>query len=94
MTAPRVSRPRESERVAPSPGDRVSVDVRICAVQAAHRDRSELNIYDAWIVAAALESGCDAVLSEDMQHSRKFAALRIANPFRSNGASTMPHPAL
>ncbi|MFO0433423.1 MAG: PIN domain-containing protein, partial [bacterium] len=51
---------------------------RAFALASAH----ELNIYDASIVAAALESGCDAVLSEDMQHGQKFAALRIENPFR------------
>ncbi len=51
---------------------------RALALSSAH----ELNVYDASIVAAALESGCDAVLSEDMQHGQKFAALRIENPFR------------
>lgn len=56
----------------------LSVHERAFALASAH----ELNIYDASIVASALESGCDAVLSEDMQHGQKFAALRIENPFR------------
>jgi len=56
----------------------LSVHERALALASAH----ELNIYDASIVAAALESGCDTVLSEDMQHGQKFAALRIENPFR------------
>jgi predicted nucleic acid-binding protein len=56
----------------------LTVHERALALASAH----ELSIYDASIVAAALEGGCDAVLSEDMQHGQKFAALRIENPFR------------
>jgi predicted nucleic acid-binding protein len=41
-----------------------------------------LSIYDAMIVAAALEAGCDILWSEDMQNGRLFkGVLRIANPF-------------
>lgn len=41
-----------------------------------------VNIYDANIVAAAIESGCDLMFSEDFQHGRKFASLRVENPFQ------------
>jgi predicted nucleic acid-binding protein len=41
----------------------------------------DLNIYDASIVAAALENACDVVMSEDMQHGQMFTSLRIENPF-------------
>jgi predicted nucleic acid-binding protein len=44
---------------------------------------SQLNIYDASIVAAALEAGCDTLLSEDMQHGQKFEMLSIVNPYLS-----------
>lgn len=37
--------------------------------------------YDALIVAAALEAGCDTLFTEDMQHGRKFGRLTIVNPF-------------
>lgn len=40
-----------------------------------------LAFYDALIVAAALEAGCDTLYSEDMQHGRGFADLTIRNPF-------------
>lgn len=40
-----------------------------------------LHIYDALIVAAALEAGCDTLFSEDMQDGRKFGGLTIRNPF-------------
>ncbi len=39
--------------------------------------------YDALIVAAALERGCDTLFSEDMQHGRRVAGLTIVNPFVS-----------
>lgn len=41
-----------------------------------------LGIYDASIVAAAIESHCEIVLSEDMSHCQNFESVRIENPFR------------
>jgi predicted nucleic acid-binding protein len=41
-----------------------------------------LDFYDALIVAAARDAGCDTLFSEDLQHGRAFAALTIVNPFR------------
>ncbi len=38
-------------------------------------------IYDALIVAAALEARCDTLYSEDMQHGRQIGGLTIVNPF-------------
>ena len=41
------------------------------------------SLYDALIVASALDAGCDILLSEDMQHGRVIdARLTITNPFR------------
>ena len=40
-----------------------------------------LHFYDALIVAAAIEAGCDTLSSEDLQHSRSFGGLMIVNPF-------------
>jgi predicted nucleic acid-binding protein len=40
-----------------------------------------VSFYDALIVAAALQSGCDNLYSEDMQHDRAFGGLKIVNPF-------------
>lgn len=42
-----------------------------------------LSFYDALIVQAAIKSGCERVLSEDMQHGAVFAGVRIENPFAS-----------
>lgn len=40
-----------------------------------------LTVYDALIVAAALEAGRDRLYSEDMQHGRRFGDCEIVNPF-------------
>lgn len=40
-----------------------------------------LAFYDALIVAAAIEAGCDMLWSEDMQHGRVIDGLTIRNPF-------------
>ena len=45
-------------------------------------ERYSLSIYDAMIVAAALDSRCDTVWSEDMQHGLMIdGRLQIRNPF-------------
>jgi len=45
-------------------------------------ERYGFSIYDAMIVAAAMQAGCDSLLSEDMQHGMALdGGLRIVNPF-------------
>lgn len=45
-------------------------------------ERYGFSTYDAMIVAAALDAGCDILLSEDMQHGlRVDGRLTIRNPF-------------
>lgn len=44
-------------------------------------DRFQLSWWDSLIVAAALESRCEWLLSEDMQDGLKIENLRIRNPF-------------
>lgn len=46
-------------------------------------ERYGFSVYDAMIVSAALTSGCERLLSEDMQHGMVVEnRLRIVNPFR------------
>lgn len=46
-------------------------------------ERYVLNVYDAVIVAAALDAGCDTLWSEDMHHGLVVErTLTIRNPFR------------
>ena len=42
----------------------------------------ELSVFDALIVAAALDAGCQLLFSEDLQDGQRFGALTVENPFR------------
>ncbi|MDV6348696.1 PIN domain-containing protein [Nitrosomonas sp. Is35] len=44
--------------------------------------RCGFSFYDALIVAAALESGCTRLYTEDLQHGQQVGELLIENPFR------------
>jgi predicted nucleic acid-binding protein len=46
-----------------------------------------LPVYDALIVAAALEAECRILFSEDLQHGQKFGVLTVENPFRRQTGS-------
>jgi predicted nucleic acid-binding protein len=39
------------------------------------------SIYDALIVAVALQARCTTLYSEDLQHGQRIAALTVRNPF-------------
>jgi predicted nucleic acid-binding protein len=41
----------------------------------------QLHIYDATILASAIESGCDTLHSEDIQHGQQIETVTIRNPF-------------
>lgn len=45
-------------------------------------ERYELSVYDAMIVAAAIEADCETLWSEDLQHGLRIGDLRVLNPFR------------
>ena len=45
------------------------------------RQRYQYSFYDSLIVAAALESGCTRLYSEDLQHGQQIEGLIIENPF-------------
>ena len=45
-------------------------------------ERYGYSVYDAMILAAALESGCKQLLTEDLQHQQRVeSTLDIVNPF-------------
>ncbi len=46
------------------------------------QQRWKFSFYDSLIVAAALESGCKRLLSEDLQHGQRIESLKTENPFR------------
>lgn len=44
-------------------------------------ERYGYSLYDALIIAAALEAGCTTLYSEDMQDGQRLEGLTIRNPF-------------
>lgn len=46
-------------------------------------EATNLHIYDAAIVAAAAESGCAIVYSEDLGHNQTIDGVRVSNPFKA-----------
>jgi predicted nucleic acid-binding protein len=61
----------------------VRIDEQI--VESAWRigDRFELSFWDSLIVAAAQAVGCNALLTEDLQHDMEIDGLHVADPFRT-----------
>ncbi len=49
------------------------------ALQLSHRYR--INWYDSIIIAAALESQCSTLLTEDLNHGQRFGHVQVQNPF-------------
>jgi predicted nucleic acid-binding protein len=45
------------------------------------QQRNRLSFWDAMVVQAALEAGCDKLYSEDMNAGQRFGSLVIVNPF-------------
>lgn len=59
----------------------LTLDVHLAGRRLA--ERYSLSVYDAMIVAAALEAECTILYSEDMQHGQVFErGLQVVNPFR------------
>ena len=59
----------------------VQVDPSMIFAAIALHENEKTSFWDALIVRAALESGCERLISEDMQHGRQFENLRVDNPF-------------
>jgi predicted nucleic acid-binding protein len=75
----------EIEDVLSDVGDLLKPATPITAKTHAHglalaRDHG-LSFFDALIIASALESGCEQLITEDMQHGRRFGPLTLHNPF-------------
>lgn len=44
--------------------------------------RHDIHIYDATIIACALEAGCDTLWTEDLSDGQRFGGLTVRNPFK------------
>ena len=69
----------EDIRVASAPIRPLMLEIHEVGMQIARR--CGFRIYDALIVAAALEAGCTTLYSDDMQDGQRIGALTIRNPF-------------
>lgn len=49
-----------------------------------------LSGWDAMVVQAALQAGCDVLLSEDLQPGRRFGSLEVVNPFAPAAREAAP----
>jgi predicted nucleic acid-binding protein len=58
----------------------LGLQTHVRAVQIAAR--FDFSIYDGLIVAAAIESGCGVLYTEDMQHGQKIELVTVRNPFQ------------
>ena len=57
----------------------IDVETHWAAVELAREHG--FNFYEALIIAAALQDGCDQLLTEDLQAGRRIEGLAIVNPF-------------
>ena len=48
------------------------------------KDRWQLSYWDAAIIEAARLSGCDTVLSEDLNPGQRFDGVQVVNPFATS----------
>ncbi|HXV61308.1 MAG TPA: PIN domain-containing protein [Vicinamibacteria bacterium] len=60
----------------------VQVDPSLIFAAIKLHEEEGTSFWDAMIIRAALESGCELLMSEDMQHGRRFGNLTVDNPFR------------
>ena len=66
-------------RISCEPAHPLTTKIHEAALKLAAR--YGFNIYDALILAAAIDAGCDTLYTEDMQDGQKIGALTIRNPF-------------
>ena len=59
----------------------VPTDIDTLILASKLRARYQFSFWDSLIVASAALSGCSVLYSEDMQHGRTVAGVRIENPF-------------
>jgi predicted nucleic acid-binding protein len=44
--------------------------------------KAQLSFWDAMVVQAAIEAGCERLYSEDLDNGQRFGSLVILNPFK------------
>ncbi len=79
MSWPEIGEALDAVRVLCEPPAPLTIEIHDEALRIA--ERYGYHIYDALILAAVLDAGCDVLYSEDMQDGQKVDSLTIQNPF-------------
>lgn len=61
----------------------VATDHELVAAGISRSRASQISLWDALIVEAALTAGCDRLLTEDLSDGASFGLVRVENPFRA-----------
>lgn len=61
----------------------VPVDANLVATSIALARDNQLALWDAQIITAAARSGCDELMTEDLNHGQVISGVTIHNPFLS-----------
>jgi predicted nucleic acid-binding protein len=59
----------------------VATEPQLIVAASRLEEEHTLSFWDSLIVQAAIHAGADRLVSEDLQHGRRFGALTIENPF-------------
>ena len=75
--------PQQARQVIRDYSDWCLVDTDPLLIISASRlsEQHSINFWDALIVEAALRAGADELVTEDLQHGRRFGKLQVRNPF-------------
>lgn len=63
--------------------DIVEIDAALVILAVATARRHRVSLWDALVIEAARVRGCERLLTEDLQHGRRFGAVEVSNPFIS-----------
>jgi predicted nucleic acid-binding protein len=62
----------------------VATEPQLIVAASRLEEEHTLSFWDALIVQAAIRAGADRLVSEDLQHGRRFGTLTIENPLSKN----------
>jgi len=54
---------------------------KLLVAAASLQQRAQISFWDALVVQAAIDAGCDRLYSEDLNASQRFGSLVVVNPF-------------
>jgi predicted nucleic acid-binding protein len=56
------------------------------------QQKARISFWDALVVQAAIDAGCDRLYSEDLNHGQRFGPVEVVNPFRASSPSRKCRP--